>query len=90
MLMLKIWLYVASFYISIFAFNMINNKRAYDLVFGYKPLNWKRFVLLFKQQLYAPTKWFFYEFILGMNHFEIMVESVEYCKQKAAQRQRKS
>lgn len=86
MLLLKVWLYVAAFYVSIFAFNMITNKRAYDVVYGHKPLNWKRFKILFLHQLYAPTKWFFYEFVLGLWHFDIMVDSVVAAKRMNEQR----
>lgn len=80
-MMTQIFLRVLSVYLAIAIFNMITVKRAFDEVYGHKPLNWQRFKMLLKRVTCLPLKLFLMDWWFGLWHFDFMVDCVRSAKE---------
>ena len=78
---MMVFLRVLSVYLAIAVFNMITVKRAFDEVYGYKPLNWRSFKMLLKRVTCLPLKLFLMDWWFGLWNFNYIVSCVQSAKE---------
>lgn len=71
-----IFLRVLSVYLAIAIFNMINLKRAFDVVYGKSPMNWKKLRTLVRNVTCVPAKFFLMDWWFGLVNPDAIVKAV--------------
>lgn len=75
-ILMMIFLRVLSVYLAMAIFNMINLKRAFDVVYGKSPMNWKKLRTLVRNVTCVPVKFFLMDWWFGLINPNTIVKAV--------------